>query len=106
MVAFFVSFLLFFTMFFVNELLVLAKDLVAKQIRIRYVIRLMFLSFPLIMSYSFPFGTLVGALISIGRFKTDFEIVAMQACGISASGVFLPLAIRWVFLDNHLFCFK
>jgi len=91
--SFFVSFLFFFFIFFINQLLLLAEDILSKQVPFRYVIRLIFYSLPSIIAISFPFATLVGTLMTYGRFSSDNEILAMKCSGITYNRIFLPVLI-------------
>jgi len=107
--SFFVAFLFFFFIFFVNQILLIAEEILSKNIRITAVLRLLFYSLPAIVSFAFPFGALVGALMAIGRLSSDNEILALQACGIPYSRLFIPLAVLGVvfsagsFIINDIF---
>ena len=98
--SFVVSFLFFFFIFFINQLLLLAEDILAKQVPFQDVIRLIFYSLPSIIAISFPFATLVGTLMTFGRFSSDNEILAMKCSGITYNRIFLP-----VFIVGILFSF-
>lgn len=98
--SFFVSFLFFFFIFFINQLLLLAEDILEKQVPFTYVLRLIFYSLPSIIAISFPFATLVGTLMAYGRFSSDNEILAMKCSGVTYNRIFLP-----VFLIGILFSF-
>lgn len=89
--SFLVSFLFFFFIFFVNQLLLLAQDILAKHVSFPDVVLLVIYSLPAIIAISFPFASLVGALMAIGRLSSDNEILAMQASGISHARIFVPL---------------
>jgi len=98
--SFLVSFLFFFFIFFINQLLLLAEDILAKQVPFIYVLKLIFYSLPSIIAISFPFATLVGTLMTYGRFSSDNEILAMKCSGITYNRIFLP-----VFFIGILFSF-
>lgn len=89
--SFLVSFLFFFFLFFVNQILVLAQDILSKKIPFWDVAALIFFSLPAIIALSAPFGSLVGALMTVGRFSSDNEILAMQALGLSLPKIFKPI---------------
>ncbi len=89
--SFLVSFLFFFFIFLINQLLLLAEDILAKQVPFSYVMRLIFYSLPSIITISFPFATLVGTLMTYGRFSSDNEILAMKCSGITYNRIFLPV---------------
>jgi lipopolysaccharide export system permease protein len=91
--SFFVAFLFFFFIFFVNQLLLLAEEILSKKVPFTDVFLLILYSLPLIASLSFPFGSLVGALMTVGRFSSDNEILAFRASGIPYRKIFLPFII-------------
>lgn len=87
------AFLFFFFIFFVNQILLIAEEILSKNIDLFSVIKLLFYSLPAIVSFAFPFGALVGALMAVGRLSSDNEILAFQACGISYHRLLLPIAV-------------
>lgn len=91
MLSFAVSFSFFFFIFFVNQLLLLAEEILSKHVPFSDVMLLILYSLPLIMSLSIPFGALVGALMTVGRFSSDNEILAFRACGVPDRKIFMPL---------------
>lgn len=91
--SFFVAFLFFFVVFFVNQLLLMAEDILSKRAPIRDVLLLLLYAIPSEVAMSFPFASLVGALMSTGRMSTDNEFLVMQASGVPARKVFVPFAI-------------
>lgn len=107
--SFFVAFLFFFFIFFVNQILLIAEEILSKNIKIFAVVKLLFFSLPAIVSFAFPFGALVGALMAIGRLSADNEVLAMQSCGIPHSKIFIPLAVLGIvfsagsFIINDIF---
>lgn len=90
--SFFVAFLFFFFIFFVNQILLIAEEILSKNIEVFAVIKLLFYSLPQIVAFAFPFGALVGALMAIGRLSSDNEVLAMQACGIPYPRMLIPIA--------------
>ena len=85
------AFLFFFAIFFVNVLLVTATDIMAKQVPIEDVVRLVTYSLPQIVHLSFPFATLLAALLVLGRLSGDRELIAVQALGIPLSRGLAPI---------------
>ena len=81
----------FFFIFFVNQLLLMAEEILSKKVPVKYVLLLLIYAMPSILSLSFPFATLVGALMAFGRFSTDNEIIALKTSGVSQHRIFLPL---------------
>jgi len=107
--SFFVAFLFFFFVFFVNQILLIAEEILSRNIGIFSVIKLLFYSLPQIVAFAFPFGALVGALMAIGRLSSDNEVLALQACGIPFSRILIPIAVLGVvfsagsFIINDIF---
>ncbi|MDR0556353.1 MAG: LptF/LptG family permease [Treponema sp.] len=88
--SFFVSFLFFFFIFFVNQLLLMAQQILAKKVPVQQVALLMLYSIPQILSLSAPFASLVGVLMTIGRLASDNEALVMLSSGISYKNIFIP----------------
>ncbi len=88
--SFVVSFLLFFFIFFMNNVLILAEQVLAKKVPPVDVLLLIIYMLPSVVSISFPFASLVGALMAVGRFSSDNELLAVQASGVSKTRLFIP----------------
>jgi lipopolysaccharide export system permease protein len=97
--SFFVAFLFFFFIFFINQILLLAEQILTRRVPPLDVARLIFYSLPSIVALSFPFGALVGALMTVGRFSSDNEVIAFQASGVPYRRLFGPLLILGVVLS-------
>ena len=78
--SFLVSFLFFFFLFFINQMLVIARDVLSKQVDFGSTLLLIVYALPAIVALAFPFASLVGAMMAVGRFSSDNEMTAMQAC--------------------------
>jgi lipopolysaccharide export system permease protein len=91
LISFLVSFAFFFFIFFINQLLVMAEEIFARQVPFWDVLLFILFSLPSIVALSFPFGALVGALMSVGRLSSDNELLAMRASGIPLRRVLRPL---------------
>ncbi|MBN1698701.1 MAG: LptF/LptG family permease [Spirochaetales bacterium] len=89
--SFSVAFLFFFFIFFVNYILLMAEKILSKHVPFLDVVVLLVCYLPQIISLSFPFSALVGALMAIGRFSSDNEILAFRASGVSLFRLFLPV---------------
>lgn len=96
---FFVCFLFFFFIFFVNNILLLAEDILSKQAPVKDVGLLMLYSLPAVIANAAPFAALVGTLMGIGRFVSDLEFLAMNALGVSARFLMLPVLLVGVFIS-------
>lgn len=96
--AFLISFLFFFFIFFLNQILLLADQILSKRAPLPEVILLIIFSLPSVIALAAPFASLLGVLLSIGRLSGDREILAAQACGIPHIRMFLPaVALGLVF---------
>jgi len=108
--SFFVAFLFFFFIFFVNYILLMAEKILSKRVPFLDVVTLLICYMPQIISLAFPFSALVGALMAIGRFSSDNEILAFRASGISLPRLFVPVlfisivftVVSFVFNDYFL----
>jgi lipopolysaccharide export system permease protein len=91
--SFFVAFLFFFFIFFVNQLLLLAQQILAKRVPFNQVALLIFFSLPSVIAMAAPFASLVGTLMTIGRFTSDNEALVMLSSGLSYKNIFIPALI-------------
>jgi lipopolysaccharide export system permease protein len=85
-----VSFLFFFFIFFVNQLLLLAQEILTKHVPLGQVVLLVLFSIPSIIAMSAPFASLVGTLMTVGRLTSDNEILVMLSSGLSYRNIFFP----------------
>jgi len=102
LLSFIVSFLFFFIIFFINQLLLMAEDILSKKAPVGDVVRLVIYAMPAIIAMSFPFGSLVGALMATGRLSSDNELLVMRASGVSRGAImapFLALGIAFSFVS-------
>jgi len=88
--SFFISFLFFFFIFFVNQLLLMAQDILSKQVPFGQVALLVLFSLPAVIAMSAPFASLVGTLMTIGRLSSDNEVLVLLSSGLSFRNVFIP----------------
>lgn len=91
LLCFAASFLFFFFIFFVNQILVLAKEILLKNVPVGTVLRLVVLTIPQFLLYTFPFSSLAAASIAIGDLSSRNEILAMRFSGINMRRVFVPI---------------
>ena len=101
--SFMVAFLFFFFVFFINQLLVMAEEIFSKKVPLGDVVLLIVYSLPAIAALSFPFGSLVGSLMTVGKLSANKEILAMEASGVPLLRVFLPLFVIGIFLSSVSF---
>jgi lipopolysaccharide export system permease protein len=88
--AFLVCFLFFFFVFFVNQLLLMAGEILSKRVPFRQVALLVFFSLPSVIALAAPFASLTATLMTIGRLATDNEVLVMLSSGISYANIVLP----------------
>jgi len=97
--SFFVAFLFFFFIFFINQLLLMAEEILSKRVPFTQVSLLILYSLPAIVAMAAPFAALVGILMAIGRMNTDNEILLIRLSGLSYSTIFLPLIILGILIS-------
>jgi lipopolysaccharide export system permease protein len=97
--SFIVSFLFFFVVFFINQLLLMAEDILERQAPVFEVIKLVIFATPAIIAMSFPFGSLVGALMAVGRLSSENELLVMGASGIPRTVIIAPLLVLGLFFS-------
>ncbi len=91
--SFAVAFLFFFFIFFLNQILVMAEEIFSKKVPFWDVVLLVIYSLPIVIAFSFPFGSLVGALMAVGRMSSDNELLAFGALGVPSRHLVAPLLI-------------
>ena len=89
--SFLVAFLFFFFIFFVNQILVLAEEIFSRHVPLADVGRFVLYSLPAIVALAFPFGSLVGSLMAVGRLSSDNEMLALKSLGVPLVRLFVPL---------------
>ena len=97
--SFFVSFLFFFFIFFVNQLLLMAQDILTKKVPFFQVALLVLYALPSIIALSAPFAALVGILMTVGRLTSDNEILVMLSSGLSYWNIFFPAMVVGVIIS-------
>jgi lipopolysaccharide export system permease protein len=91
--SFVVAFLFFFFLFFLNQILVMAEEIFSKKVAFWDVLRLIVFSLPIVIAFSFPFGSLVGALMAVGRLSSDNELLAFGSLGIPPRQILFPMLL-------------
>ena len=97
--SFLVSFLFFFFIFFVNQLLLMAQDILTQKVPLYQVALLVLYALPSIIALSAPFAALVGILMTVGRLTSDNEILVMLSSGLSYRNIFIPALIVGVVIS-------
>ena len=88
--SFIVAFLFFFFIFFINQMLLLAEQILTRQVPPLDVARLIFYSLPSIVAFSFPFGALVGALMAIGGVLRLRRVSTSRWRGFAGTSDWIP----------------
>jgi lipopolysaccharide export system permease protein len=97
--SFLVAFLFFFFIFFVNQLLLLAGDILSKQVPFFQVALLVLYTLPGVISMSSPFASLVGTLMTVGRLSSDNEVLVMLSSGLSYRTIIIPAIAIGIFIS-------
>ena len=96
---FIIAFLFFFFVFFVNQILLMAEELLKKHVQIVDVVKLITYSLPFVVAQSAPFATLVGFLMCLGRLMSDNEIMVFRAVGWNYGIVIRPAIILGIVIS-------
>ena len=88
---FIVAFLFLFFIFFVNQILLMAEEILSKKAPIKDVLMLLFYSLPFVIATTAPYSALIGTLMCLGRFSADYEFISINALGISTSFILIPV---------------
>jgi lipopolysaccharide export system permease protein len=96
---FIVCFLFFFLIFFVNQILLMAEDILSKKAPVGDVFMLIVYALPSIIATSAPFAALVGTLMGLGRLVSDREVLSMNALGVPLRFILVPVLVVGVFVS-------
>jgi len=88
--TFLICFAFFFFIFFCNQILLMAKEVLQKRVPGNQVILLIIFSLPTVIAMSAPFASLVGTLMTVGRLTSDNEVLVMLSSGLSYKVIFYP----------------
>ncbi|MCK9168875.1 MAG: LptF/LptG family permease [Treponema sp.] len=94
-----ISFLFFFMVFFVNQILLLAENILKKRVPLWDVIKLITYCLPFIIAQSAPFATLVGFLMCLGRLMSDNEIIIFHASGLGYRILLRPVILLGIVIS-------
>jgi lipopolysaccharide export system permease protein len=97
--SFLVAFLFFFFIFFVNQLLLLAQDILTKHVPLYEVTLLVLFALPSIIAMSAPFASLVGTLMTVGRLSSDNEVLVMLSSGFSYRNLLIPALVVGILIS-------
>jgi len=91
--SFAIAFLFFFVVFFINQILLLAEDILSKSAPLAQTGLLLLYSLPSVVAIASPFAALAGALMTSARLNSDNEIMAFSALGISPAALYAPFIV-------------
>ncbi len=101
-IDFFFSFLVilvfFIIIFIINQILLLAKNVLQTNVPIFEVAKLLMYALPTVVSLSVPFAALVSCLMSTGGLSTHNEFTAMRMIGMPFITTFAPYIISSVLI--------
>ena len=96
---FFIAFIFFFMVFFVNQILLVAENILKKRVPVMDVMRLIAYSLPMVIAQSAPFATLVGFLMCLGRLASENEILILRASGQSYKIILKPVLLLGILIS-------
>ncbi|MCR4823378.1 MAG: LptF/LptG family permease [Treponema sp.] len=96
---FFISFIFFFMVFFVNQILLVAENILKKHVPVMDVMRLISYSLPMVIAQSAPFATLVGFLMCLGRLASENEILILRASGQGYRLILKPVLLLGILIS-------
>jgi lipopolysaccharide export system permease protein len=89
--AFFVAFLFFFFIFFVNQILLMAQQMLEKKVPLEQVAVLLVYSVPSIIATSMPFAALLCTVMTVGRMSAENEVLVILTSGLSYKNIYIPV---------------
>lgn len=90
---FFASVLIINGIFFLAKLIPFLNVVLELGVGFRDFIRLFSYLFPNMLMYSLPMASMMGVIIAFTRLANDSEILALKACGVSSSRMFMPVIL-------------
>ena len=102
---FLVSFIFFFCIFFVNSILLLVQKILLKNIDVATMIKMVSLSMPQFLIYTFPFATLSASSMVLGDLSSQNELLAIRSCGIANKYIYRPFIVIALIMSLVTFFF-
>jgi len=94
-----VAFLFFFMIFFCNQILLIAQEVLKKRVPLWDVIVLITYALPMIIAQSAPYATLVGFLMCLGRLASDNEVLIIRASGLGYRVILIPVVTLGILIS-------
>lgn len=93
LLSFAIAFCFFFVIFLINQILLVAEDILSKNAPLDRTLLLLAYSLPSVVAIAFPFSALAGALMASARLNSDNEILAFSSTGVSVLSLYTPFLI-------------
>lgn len=97
------AFVFFFFIFFVNQILLLARKVLLSNVDFKSMIEIVILAIPQFLLYTFPFASLSGASMIIADLASGNEILALRSLGISMKKIYTSIIILAILLSAITF---
>ncbi len=101
--SFFVAFLFFVSIFFVNQILVLARNQLAEMVSLLDTLRLILYALPAIIALAVPYASFIGVILAIGKLSEGCEILAARANGFGIFTLLIPVLLTALGLSSISF---
>lgn len=99
LISFCVAFVFIFFIFFINQILLLAKKVLLSNVDIRSMLKIIILAIPQFLIYNFPFASLSAASVLISDLSSSNEILALRSLGFSIKRIYSSIIIISIFLS-------
>lgn len=90
---FLVAFVFFFFIFFINQILLLVREVMLRSVGVADMLSLVVCAIPQFLQYVVPFATLSASSMVLGDLGSNNELLALRANGIGLNRVYRVLAV-------------
>ncbi len=97
--SFAVCFVFYFFIFFVNQILVLVRKVMLKNVDLETMLILVLAAIPQFMQYVIPFATLTASAMILGDLASSNELLALRSLGVPIRKVFNVLVLISILLS-------
>ncbi len=87
------------TVLLIGNLLKFAELVIAKGVSVFDLLRLLIYLTPYLFCFTIPMACLIAMVLAFGRLNTDYELIAMRACGLAPARLVLPMVILGLVLS-------
>lgn len=98
-INFSVSFVFFFFVFFVNQILLLIQQIMIKNVNPSLMLEIVAMSIPKFLLYTIPFSALSASAMLLGDLSSKNELMAIKAIGIPSTKIFSTLILFSILLS-------